>query len=459
MTEGLNLASLLIDHPFADETPLLHGPTRSWTAGEARKEVARLAGELAAARVPVGTAVAVQAGGCETVIAMAAIWQHGAVFVPVNDRLPNAAIDALFARTDVAAVVAGSKVERRPGSTAHHAGAAFVLFTSGTTGEPKAIVHHHGAYLEIIDRVLAPLSAGRDMSKRPSPNLIPVPMALNAGIYNALFGLRAGAPLVLMDRFSTTEFAALVRRHEIRSTVLPPASIAMLNNDSDITDLGPLRYVRSITAPLSPFQARRFTKRFDAFVLNGYGQAEFGEVIGWTAADAREHPERIGAAGKPHPGIEVRIDGGDEGGIGELLVKLPNTLPPGVVSTLGDRLDTDGFVRTGDVARLDEEWVWIEGRVGDLINRGGNKVFPSEVEEVLASVPDVHEAAVVGMPDDRLGEVPVAFVVGAASDAELESACRAHLAPYKVPVRYERVGSLPRNDAGKILRRALLEDE
>ena len=321
-----------------------------------------------------------------------------------------------------------------------------MLFTSGTTGAPTPIVHHHAAYLEIIDRVLGPLSQHRDPSKRPSPNLVPVPMALNAGIYNALFGLRAGAPLVLMDRFTTGDFARLVAEHGIRSTVLPPASIAMLNDDAEITELGPLRYVRSITAPLSPFQARRFRDAFGVFVLNGYGQAELGEVVGWTAADAKAHPDRVGAAGRPHPGVEVRIETPDEAGVGELLVQPPRPPAAGVAATLGDRLGADGFVRTGDLARIDEEgFVWIEGRAGDLINRGGNKVFPDEVEEVLASVDGIVEAAVVGRPDDRLGQVPVAFVVGDAADDEMEAACRAHLAPYKVPVHFERVDTLPRN--------------
>lgn len=451
----MNLASLLLDHPAADDEPLLHGSLRSWTAGETRAEVARLVASLADAGVPVGAAVAARVTGCEMVLAMTAIWAHGAVFVPVNDRLPDAAVDALLDRTDAAAVITDDGVERLAGTATHEPGAAFVLFTSGTTGEPKAIVHHHAAYLEIIDRVLGPLSADRDRSKPPSPNLIPVPMALNAGIYNSLFGLRAGAPLVLMDRFSTGAFAELVRRHGIRSTVLPPASIAMLNDDPAVTDLAPLRYVRSITAPLSPFHARRFTERFGAFVLNGYGQAELGEVIGWTAADAKAHPERIGAVGKPHPGIEVRIDDPDEHGVGELRVKPAAALASTVAATLGDRLGADGFVRTGDMARLEDGWVWIEGRVGDLINRGGNKVFPDEVEEVLSSVEGIAEAAVVGAPDDRLGEVPVAFVVGDATDAELDAACREHLAPYKVPVRYERIERIPRNDIGKILRREL----
>lgn len=451
----MNLASLLLDHPFADDEPLLHGTERTWTAGEARAEVARLAGELEQLGVPAGAGVAGRVTGAGAVIAMTACWAHGAVFMPVNDRMPEAAVADLLDRTGVTAIVDPSGVIASPGIARFETGAAFVLFTSGTTGEPRPIVHHHDSYLEIIDRVLGPLAGERDPTKRPSPNLIPVPMALNAGIYNALFGLRAGAPLVLMDRFSTGAFAELVRRHEIRSTVLPPASIAMLNDDPTIDGLDPLRYVRSITAPLSPFQARRFTERFGAFVLNGYGQAELGEVIGWTAADARAHPDKIGAVGRPHAGVDVRIDSPDANGIGELLVRPPET-SASVAATLGDRLGGDGFVRTGDLARRDPDgFVWIEGRTGDVINRGGNKVFPAEVEEVLAAVPGVIESAVVGRPDERLGEIPVAFVVGDVGADELQAACRAALVPYKVPVDFITVDTLPRNDVGKILRRDL----
>jgi acyl-CoA synthetase (AMP-forming)/AMP-acid ligase II len=239
----------------------------------------------------------------------------------------------------------------------------------------------------------------------------------------------------------------------------------MLTDDDEITDLFPLRYVRSITAPLSPFQARRFTERFGVTVLNGYGQAEIGEVIGWTAADAKQHPDKIGAVGRPHPGVDLRIDEPDDDGIGELLVR-PPSLAVGYASgdDLGDRLTDDGFVHTGDLARIDDDgFVWIQGRLGDLINRGGNKIFPEEVEEVLASVPGVREAAVVATTDDRLGQVPVAFVVldegddqpDASVDNAMIGACRSALAAYKVPVRFERIDRLPRNEAGKVLRREL----
>ena len=110
-----------------------------------------------------------------------------------------------------------------------------------------------------------------------------------------------------MDGFDPRIFAELVGRFAIRSTVLPPAAMAMLNDDPAVVDLAPLRYVRSITAPLSPLQARRFADKFGVVVLNGYGQAEIGEVIGWTAADAREHPDKLGAVGRPHPGVSIRI--------------------------------------------------------------------------------------------------------------------------------------------------------
>jgi long-chain acyl-CoA synthetase len=457
----MNLADLLLDHPFDDEEPLLHDLRRSWSAGEARAEVRALADTIAAT-TPERTGVAVKLDrGAEVVLAMSAIWLADRIFVPLNPRLPDAAIDDLLVELTPALLIADDGIQQLGGEpTVYEPGIAFLLWTSGTTGKPKPILHGHDAYLEIIDRVLGPLRGGRTSTKAPSPNLIPTSMALSAGIYNALFGLRAGAPVVLMDQFSTADFATLVRRHEIRSTILPPAAMTMLNDDPGITDLSPLRYIRSVTAPLSPFQARRFMDRFGVTVLNGYGQAELGEVVGWTAADAKQHPDRLGAAGRPHPGVLVRIDDPDANGVGELLVHPPAQWDDNTRAAFGARLTDDDHVRTGDLARIDEAgFVWIEGRLGDLINRGGNKVVPEEVEEVLLALPPVREVAVVGLPDERLGQVPVAFVVEseAVTDHELEQACRTSLAPYKVPVRFERVDALPRNEVGKVLRRELAE--
>jgi long-chain acyl-CoA synthetase len=227
--------------------------------------------------------------------------------------------------------------------------------------------------------------------------------------------------------------------------------------------------VRSVSAPLSPYQARRFHDRFGVAVLNGYGQTELGgEAIGWTAPEWREFgASKLGAVGRPHRGMHLRVR--DEAGVelgldqlGELEIR-SDAGPPTESEGLRDRITHDGWLRTGDLARIDAEgFVWIEGRMSAMINRGGLKVFPDEVEEILRSHPAVGEAAVIGAPDDRLGEVPVAFVVAAADsslplDAEsIRAWAKDQMAGYKVPAVVVPIDALPRNEMGKILRNELL---
>jgi acyl-coenzyme A synthetase/AMP-(fatty) acid ligase len=441
----VGLEELLLHHPFGDEVEVLFTADESMTVGQARIRVAEIASRL---DVAPGSAVAVQLpNGPELLCTMVAIWSVGSVLVPLNERLPDAEVQTILAETGAATLLNSQGQKPLPGRTQYPEDVAFIVWTSGTTGKPKPILHTHNGYLELLDRVLGPLS-GSARSGSPTPNLIPVSMALNAGLYNCLFGLRAGAAVVMMDQFTPEKFAELVDRFQIRSTVLPPSAMVMLA-DSDVVSLTSLKYVRSITAPLSPLNARRFSEKFDCFVLNSYGQAEMGEVVGWTAADAKEFPEKIGAAGRPLPGVRVRID--DEG---HLLV-----CPPNAALGIDDRRDDDGFIDTGDIATIDREgFVWIDGRVSDLINRGGNKVFPDSVEEVLRLHPAVHDASVVGVADDRLGEVPVAFVVGSAvEDAELDRHCRQYLVAYKIPIAYRLIDELPRSEVGKVLRRELVE--
>jgi long-chain acyl-CoA synthetase len=460
------LASLLIEHPFGETDDLLHTIDRTVTAGAARRGAQSFADHLRDEGVRAGEAVAVQLpNGPEAVTAMFGTWLAECVFVPVNPRYTAREVEAVINVTGAAAH-AGPAGLTRLGNPRHYTPeTGFVLWTSGTTGAPKALLHTHGAYLELLDRVIGSIRApGSTPRRTPAPNLIPVPVALNAGIYNILFGLRVGAALVIMDGFDSRTFAELTRRFDITSTVLPPAAITMLNDDPSIIDLSPLRYVRSITAPLSPLQARRFTDKFGVFVLNGYGQAEIGEVIGWTAAEARQFPEKVGAVGRPHAGVQLKVldDLGrlaPAGEVGRLWVRPPNRAAGYAGGEgLADRVDDDGYVDTGDVARVDADgFVWIEGRAGDVINRGGNKIFPSEVEEVLRLSPAVDDAVVVAIPDDRLGEVPVAFVTGQPLGEEaLSRLCREHLAPYKVPVAFHHIDALPRNDAGKVLRGELV---
>lgn len=452
-----------MEHPFAEGEDLLCTVDRQATKGETVAQAERVRDDLLKAGVEPGQFVVVKlAGAIDLVTAMFGVWLSGAVFVPVNPRQPAREVEHIVSTIEPAAFLSDEGLERLPATYAEGPDAAFVMWTSGTTGPPKPILQTHSGYMEILGRVLGSLR-GKDSQNRPMPNLVPVPVTLNAGIYNVLFGFMAGAAVVLMDRFATDGFAELVRRYSVRSTVLPPAAMTMLTDDQGVADLQPLRYVRSITAPLSPLAARRFQDKFGVIVLNGYGQAEIGEVIGWTSADAKAHPEKIGAVGRPHPGVEIKVidDEGrpvEQGQVGELLVRPPR-MAAGYADggSLDDRIDSAGFVLTGDFALVDDDgFVWIEGRASDVINRGGNKVFPDQVEEVLLLSSGVKEAAVVGVPDERLGQVPVAFVVGDAAEGELVGLCRQHLVPYKIPVAFNRVESLPRNEVGKVVRRRLL---
>ena len=486
----MTLAGLLFDGDEDGSSLLVHAGGAAHSLAAVRERAVDLATVLAGAAVgvtagaPVGVLLP---NGADLVAALFAVWRAGGVYVPLNPRLGTTDLAHALDVTEPAAIVttaaqahrfdgppvvvlgtSGGTIEVRPGTPGTRrfdAATALVQFTSGTTGRPKAVLLEHAGVLALLDNVVATLRTGGRSTKPPMPNLVPVSLSLWAGIYQVLFARRVGAPLVLMDGFEPVEFAALVARFEIRSTVLPPAAMAMLNDDERVTTLAPLRYVRSITAPLSPLQARRFRDRFGLIVLNCYGQTEIGgEIVGWSAADAKAHgDDKLGAVGRPHAEVEVRSDPAT----GELQVRTP-AVASGYAGggDLADRLTPDGWFRTGDVGRIDDEgFVWIDGRIGEMINRGGLKVFPQEVEEVLRLAPDVADAAVVGVPDDRLGEVPWAFVVPseAAGDLgvdvdrdRLATVCRQHLVPYKIPVRYEVVAALPRNEVGKVLARELV---
>ena len=457
---GLTLAELL---PPPGPDLCVHASGRDHSRSDVRTRAEDLAGALADTGLEPGAAVGViLPNGADAVATLFAVWMAGGVHVPLNPRLTDTELHRVLDQVDPAAVVTTlsheERVAGRPavvlhghgiatrdgdaGEARHGPGVALVSFTSGTTGPPKPVPLEHARVMEGLDQVLGTLRA-RPGGGAPMPNLVPVSLSLWAGIYQVLFAFRVDAPVVVMDRFDTGDFAELVRRFGIRSTVLPPAAMVMLVDDERIEDLAPLRYVRSISSPLSPLQARRFRDRFGIRVLNGYGQTELGgEVVGWSAADSKQHGDaKLGSVGRPHAGVEVRTD--DD--TGELLVRLPGRI--------------DDWHRSGDVARIDEDgFVWIEGRVSDMVNRGGLKVHPAEVEEVLRLSPAVVDVAVLGLSDERLGEVPVAFVVTATpvSDDELAALCHQHLAPYKVPVRFKRVGELPRNEVGKVVKRDLV---
>jgi acyl-CoA synthetase (AMP-forming)/AMP-acid ligase II len=484
------LAEFLTGHPGAVDRPLVYCTDRSATLGEVTAAARTLSGRLGPlAGAPVACLVD---DGLRAVTAMFATWLAGGVYVPVNGRLTPAEVRGQLTAVNPAVVITGPGgpervpaplsllVEQPGGGWAPHRTAqyqtaqgpaagrftgdeALIMHTSGTTGDSKPVVLHHAGVRDGIDTVIASLRGGRGRRDSPMPNLIPTSMALWAGIWNTLFAFRIGAPVILLNRFDPATYALLVKRFRIRSTILAPAMMTMLTEEAGVTDLAPLRYVRSVTAPLAPDQARRFHQRFGVDVLNSYGQTELGsEVAGWTTADIREFgAAKLGAVGRAHPGVAIRI-------LDQNLAELPpDTVgeiwirSPFATGDDGSGRVVDGFLRTGDIGRLDADgFLWIEGRVSDMINRGGLKIVPQQVEEALRRHPGVADACVAGVPDARLGEVPVAWVrrrpgvrVG---EPELLAFARESLAGYKTPVSVRFVDDFPRNEIGKVLRRVLV---
>ncbi|MDT5337665.1 MAG: hypothetical protein QOD90_3170 [Mycobacterium sp.] len=487
------LANFLFAHPGDPEDGIAYWFDGEMTLARMQREAIRVAQALHECGVVGGQPVAhVVESGATALGVMFGAWLVGAVYVPINGRLSDAEIAAQLIATQPTAVAA-RRVRRVDATVAWvlggpgqlwtalpaskpwpgeslPAGTALVMRTSGTTGTAKPIILSHDGVAEGIDTVLSSLRANKTGTRAPSrrsmPNLIPTSLALWAGIWNVLFALRAGSPVVLMDRFDTVQFATLVRKHDIRSTILAPAMMSMLTEDPRIVDLSPLTMARSVTAPLTPHQARTFKAKFGIGVMNGYGQTELGgEVVGWTAKDLREHgDDKLGSVGRPHEGIDIHIlgDTGEAlppGQLGEIWIRSPfATKDTGVAAHL-----VDGFLRTGDIGYLDADgFLWLEGRASDVINRGGLKVLPQEIEEALCVHPDVAEACVAGVPDSRLGDVPMAWA-RAAPGATLEpdavlADLRTRLAGYKIPVHIETVTELPRNEIGKVLRRTLVEE-
>ncbi|HEX4360599.1 MAG TPA: class I adenylate-forming enzyme family protein [Pseudonocardia sp.] len=344
--------------------------------------------------------------------------------------------------------------------------AALVLLTSGSTGEPKGVVlTHDNAWSNLRATVSA---FRRDTGPTPladpgkPPNLIANPLSHTAGVVRLLFALYVGRSVALLRKFDGRTAKRLLDRHGIDNLTINPAMLRILLDTLEPgEDLGAVRYVSSGTAPLTPALREEFEARFGVPVLQAYGQTEaFGGISIESARDVLAGRRRPGSVGRPLPGVELRLvtaDGAEAatGQEGEIRVRSRSATAGYLGAATDSPLDADGWLRTGDLGRLDDDgYLYLTGRLKNIIIRGGFNVVPEEVEAALAADPAVREAAVLGVPDDRLGEVPVALVVPdpavpATAEAVL-AAVRPRLAPYKRPDRVFLLAELPRVPNGKV---------
>ncbi len=329
---------------------------------------------------------------------------------------------------------------------------AIEMLTSGTTGPPKRIQLRADAFEQsILGASHYESSQSAEPTLKTRFALITGPLVHIGGMFHGVKSAVDGRPVCLLERFNVDDWVDAVRRHRPKVTGLVPSAMKMVV-DANVPkqDLSSLVALTSGTAPLTPELQRVFEDRYDIPVLITYGATEFaGAVAGWTIRDHREFSAtKRGSAGRAHSGCELRVVDSESG---EIL----DTDEWGLLEVRSEQAPSKGWVRTADNARIDADgFLWIGGRADGAINRGGFKVDPASVARVLERHPAIREAAVVGLPDERLGEVPAAvyeLCEGAEvpREEELLEFAKENLPRYFVPTRFMAVAEIPRTPSLK----------
>ncbi len=341
------------------------------------------------------------------------------------------------------------------------------MLTSGTTGAPKRVPLSRRS-IELALTSAFGYEKGRSLDDPPQLRenvmVLSQPLTHLSGVFASLSNVLAGRSICLLEKFSVEEWRDGVKRHRPRvANAVPTALRMILDADVPKDDIASLVAIRSGSAPLPPETVDEVVERYGIPVLGNYGATEFaGGVAGWSYQDFKRYwTKKRGSVGRIQTGIEARI-------------VHPDTSEPlavneaGLLEVRGKQVgDGETWVQTTDLAHLDEDgFLFILGRADHTIIRGGFKVSPGEVARVLESHPAIREAAVVGIADRRLGEVPVAAMTltdGAETPAikELEAMVREKMNAYSVPTAFKFVGELPRTPVLKVAAmgvKALFED-
>jgi long-chain acyl-CoA synthetase len=331
------------------------------------------------------------------------------------------------------------------------------MYTSGTSGQPRAAMLSHRALLANVDQ-----AARTDPPPLASDDVVlgVLPMFHVYGL-NAVLGqiLRQGATLVLGRRFDPDDTLRLIEQETITVVpVAPPVITAWLRRDDVSERLRSVRTLLSGAAPLGEDIVREFEERTRVPVEQGYGLTEAAPIVTTTLGTPVHKP---GSAGRAVPDVELRVV--DELGHdvehddpGEILVRGAN-LFSGYWPDGDEAPDPDGWLSTGDIGFLDTDGdLFLVDRLKELVIVSGFNVYPSEIEDVISELGAVAECAVIGLPDDETGEAVVAYVVADDGESaerlpdEVRSFCESRLARFKVPSAIEVVDELPHSATGKV---------
>jgi acyl-coenzyme A synthetase/AMP-(fatty) acid ligase len=476
----MNFARDVVDAAPADRLALVElardGSRREWRFGELADGAARLAGTLAGHGVGRGDVVLTLIGNRpEWVLAMVACFRLGAVVLPCNEQLraKDLALRLAIARPSLVLCDERNRAELeaagpdcpvllvpddalwRSGEPAPAAelapdDPAVVIFTSGTSGEPKAVVHgqrylagqhvqaEHWLAARPGDLVWCTAASGWSKSAR---NVFVAPW------------IRGAAALLHDDRFDPAERLDLLERERVDVLCMAPTEYRVIAKRTTLRALPSLRGAVAAGEALNPEVLSTWHEAAGLWIRDGYGQTETGQMTGAPL----DEPVRPGSMGRPLPGVELWIDDGE-------LVAGPRTVPTFFLGYLGDGgRDLDAPWRTGDRVHADDDgFLYFEGRTDDVIISSGYRIGPFEVESALVAHAAVAEAAVVAAPDDERGAIVRAVVVlrdGHAPSDELARELQDHVksttAPYKYPRVVEFADDLPKTSSGKIRRAAL----
>ena len=442
---------------FAERTALI-ADRRRVTYAELHELALRWARSIRDGGAGPGDCVAlVLPNGVDYVAAYFGALAAGATLVPLNILLAQPEIDA---RVDHARAVvtvtaadrpAPKPLEEKPDETE----VALLLFTSGTTGSAKAAELTHAGLLWNAQAIVSAFELGpEDVQLAAAPLTHVLGMT---GIMNAT--LLTGGAIASMDRFDPAAAYGLMLEAQVTGAMGAPPMFTALRVEAERSGRRPpLRFMHVGGAPLAAETARATRETFGCAVCEGYGMTEVGGGIAVTTVDMEP---KMGAVGRPMGSTEIRVDVLD-GTTGEVQVRSPSVMRSyrGDPEATAAVLDDEGWLATGDIGYLDEDgYLFLVDRKKEMIIRGGYNVYPREVEEVLYAHPDVHEAAVLGLPDDALGEEVVALITprpGASPTAvEIQAWTRERVAAYKYPRRIVFVDELPKGPTGKILKRAI----
>ncbi len=343
---------------------------------------------------------------------------------------------------------------------------AFIFYTSGTTGNPKGVLltHYNSLY------AIAGLEQAFGMEKGEEVALIFLPIFHVNAMFSCISGINGGVKIVLRQGFSASEFWEVVEKHRVTFWSAVPAVYNILLQIPETAqgrDLSSVKFGICGAAPMPIETFRKFEESFGVKIMEGYGLTE-GTVA--SSINPIHGKRKIGSIGKPFPGQEMKILDDDDnelspGEVGELCIRGGNVMkgylrkPEANAETL-----RNGWLHTGDMAYMDDEgYFFIVDRKKEMIIRGGENIYPKEIDNLLFSHPKILEAAVVGVPDDIMGEEVKAYIVlrpGEEMTAEdVRRFCRENLASFKAPKYVEFIDELPKNIIGKTLKKHLKKHE